>query len=48
MARAADAYVDRVSRGSALSEDDEEIDILHDRLTAEIAAGIMPTAVVLK
>jgi phosphate transport system protein len=42
---AADAYVDRVVGSSALAEDDEEIDILHDRLTAEIAAGTMPTAI---
>jgi phosphate transport system protein len=42
---AADAYVDRVTRADALAEDDEEIDILHERLTREIAAGIMPTAV---
>lgn len=42
---AADAYVDRVSRAGALEEDDEEIDILHDRLTREIAAGTMPSAV---
>ena len=32
-------------RASALTEDDEEIDILHDRLTGEIAAGTMPSAV---
>jgi phosphate transport system protein len=42
---AADAYGDRASRAEALSEDDEEIDILHDRLTGEIAAETMPTAV---
>ena len=41
----ADAYIDRVSRADALSEDDEEINILHDRLTREIAAGTMPTAI---
>ena len=41
---AADAYVDRISRAEALAEDDEEIDILHDRLTREIAAGTMPSA----
>ncbi len=42
---AADAYGDRSSRASALAEDDEELDILHDRLTREIAAETMPTAV---
>lgn len=42
---AADAYADRVARADALAEDDEEIDILHDRLTREIAAGTMPTPV---
>jgi phosphate transport system protein len=42
---AADAYVDRVARAHALAEDDEEMDILHDRLTAEIAAGAMPSAI---
>ncbi len=42
---AADAYADRVARADSLAEDDEEIDILHDRLTREIAAGTMPTAV---
>ena len=29
----------------ALHEDDEEIDILHERLTKEIAAETMPTAI---
>jgi phosphate transport system protein len=42
---AADAYVDRISRAEALAEDDEEIDILHERLTREIAAGPMPSAI---
>jgi len=42
---AADAYVDRVSGAGAMEEDDEEIDILHDRLTGEIAAGTMPSAI---
>jgi phosphate transport system protein len=41
---AADAYGDRAARAEALAEDDEEIDILHDRLTGEIAAETMPTA----
>jgi phosphate transport system protein len=42
---AADAYGDRSARSLELHEDDEEIDILHDRLTKEIAAETMPTAV---
>lgn len=42
---AADAYGDRAARADALAEDDEEIDILHDRLTGEIAAETMPTAI---
>jgi phosphate transport system protein len=42
---AADAYGDRAARAEALAEDDEEIDILHDRLTGEIAAETMPTAI---
>jgi phosphate transport system protein len=42
---AADAYGDRSANADALAEDDEEIDILHDRLTGEIAAGSMPTAI---
>jgi phosphate transport system protein len=42
---AADAYVDRAADSDSLSEDDEEIDILHDRLTGEISSGTMPTPV---
>jgi phosphate transport system protein len=42
---AADAYADRSARSLALHEDDEEIDILHDRLTREVAAETMPTAI---
>jgi phosphate transport system protein len=42
---AADAYGDRSAQSISLHEDDEEIDILHDRLTGEIAAETMPTAV---
>jgi phosphate transport system protein len=42
---AADAYSDRASQADALAEDDEELDILHDRLTGEIAAETMPTAI---
>jgi phosphate transport system protein len=42
---AADAYADRSARSVSLHEDDEEIDILHDRLTGEIAAETMPAAI---
>jgi phosphate transport system protein len=42
---AADAYGDRAARAGALAEDDEELDILHERLTGEIAAETMPTAI---
>ena len=42
---AADAYGDRAAQAEALEEADEEIDILHDRLTKEIAAESMPTAI---
>ena len=42
---AADAYADRSPRGDELAEDDEEMDILHERLTKEIAAEAMPMAV---
>jgi phosphate transport system protein len=42
---AADAYGDRAAQAEALAEADEEIDILHERLTKEIAAETMPTAI---
>ena len=42
---AADAYGDRAADADSLSEDDEEIDILHDRLTGEVAAGTMPSPI---
>ncbi len=42
---AADAYAEGTARGPDLDEADEEIDILHDRLTAEIAGESMPTSV---
>jgi len=42
---AADAYADRTARGVALDEDDEEMDLLHQRLTREIAAEAMSTTV---
>jgi phosphate transport system protein len=38
-------FMDRSSSGVDLGEDDEEIDLLHDRLTAEIALGEMPAEV---
>jgi phosphate transport system protein len=42
---AADAYGDRAANAASLSEDDEEIDILHDRLTGEVASGAMSTSI---
>jgi phosphate transport system protein len=42
---AADAYGDRAADAASLSEDDEEIDILHDRLTGEVSAGTMPAPI---
>jgi phosphate transport system protein len=42
---AADAYGDGTARADAIAEADEEIDLLLDRLTEEIAQGSMPTAV---
>ena len=42
---AADAYADRSAQSVSLHEDDEEIDILHDRLMGEVAAETMPTAI---
>jgi phosphate transport system protein len=42
---AADAYGDSAAQADALEEADEEIDILHERLTKEIAAESMPTAI---
>ena len=42
---AADAYADRTAQGVALDEDDEEMDLLHQRLTREISAEAMPTPV---
>jgi phosphate transport system protein len=41
----ADAFGDRSSQGVALDEADEEMDILHDRLTQEVAAEAMPVSV---
>ena len=42
---ATDAYGDRSARAGSLAEDDEEIDILHERLTGEMTAETMPTAI---
>jgi phosphate transport system protein len=42
---AADAFGAQISPVINLDEDDEEIDILHERLTGEVARGAMPTAV---
>jgi phosphate transport system protein len=41
----ADAYSDHAAQAETFAEVDEEIDILHERLTREIAAESMPTAV---
>jgi phosphate transport system protein len=42
---AADAFGAQVLPAISLDEDDEEIDILHERLTVEVARGAMPAAV---
>ena len=42
---AADAYADRSGHSMSLHEDDEEIDILHDRLIEEIEGETMSTAI---
>jgi phosphate transport system protein len=42
---AADAFGARIPAPITLEEADEEIDILHERLTGEVARGEMPTAV---
>ncbi|MGH9104220.1 MAG: phosphate signaling complex PhoU family protein [Acidimicrobiales bacterium] len=39
------AFAERTERGVALDEADEELDILHDRLSAEVATGSMPAPV---
>ena len=41
----ADAFAAETPVVIDLDEDDEEIDILHERLTGEVARGTMPTAV---
>lgn len=40
----ADAYADGSARSVALDDADDEMDELHERLTAEIAKGAMPVA----
>lgn len=42
---AADAYAGEHSPALELHETDEELDILHDRLSAEVSGGTMPPAV---
>lgn len=42
---AADAYGESARQAKGLDEQDEEIDLLHDRLMSEISADAMPTAV---
>ncbi len=42
--RAADAYAERISQAASLDEDDEELDILHERLLREIDQGRMSPA----
>lgn len=41
----ATSYTNHNAQSLELAEEDEELDILHDRLTAEIAKGDMPTNV---
>jgi phosphate transport system protein len=42
---AAESYSGRTAAGALLDEADEELDILHDRLTKEVAGSPMPPAV---
>jgi phosphate transport system protein len=42
---AADAFASQTPPRIALDETDEEIDILHERLTGEVALATMPTAI---
>ena len=44
-AAAADAFADRSSQSVAIDGADEELDILRDRLTSEVAGGSMPAGV---
>jgi phosphate transport system protein len=39
------AYMNHTAQNLELQEEDEELDILHERLTAEIAKGEMPTTI---
>jgi phosphate transport system protein len=42
---ATDSYVRRTAHGTALEEADDELDILHERLTSEVASSVMPAPV---
>jgi hypothetical protein len=42
---AANAYAERAAHGVELDEADEELDVLHEQLTNEVAAGVMPSSV---
>lgn len=42
---AADAYAGREGHDLELHETDDELDILHDRLTSEVSGGAMPPAI---
>ena len=44
----ADAYAEHSSAAAELDEADEELDVLHDELTLEVARGVMPTAAALQ
>ena len=44
MAGVADGYADRQIR-TDMDEDDEEMDILHDRLTSEVISESMPVSI---
>ncbi len=41
----AEAYANRTAAGVALDEADEELDILLERLTVEVASSMMPPSV---
>jgi phosphate transport system protein len=42
---AAESYARRTAVGTVLDEADEELDILHERLTTEVASSVMPSPV---
>ena len=42
---AAESYTRRTAAGTLLDEADEELDILRDRLTKEVASAAMPASV---